>query len=333
MEDLHRYSPNDDTGILLPGNEAPRKRSKLSRKAKDYIFVAIMLAYPILQFVLTWSFVNINSLMHAFQSGNVRGYTWCGFANFVQIFDDLFHSTLNTTGVSWLNNNSVILFNSLGFGLITIFISLPLSVIFSYFLSKHMPGAYIFQVIFFLPNIIPIVALAFSFTISFDSTYGYLYSFMRWLGFGDKFFSVWPSSQMMVYLYCIWAGLGYNVLLLSGAIGRIPKELFESAKIDNAGYWKELIHVVIPCIWPTIVTLVVLGMTNVLTLYLQPYLITAGEGNTYTISLDIFMATASYSPAQYTMAAAKGLLASVIWAPMILLVRHFMSKKYEDVDY
>ena len=43
MEDLHRYSPNDDTGILLPGNEAPRKRSKLSRKAKDYIFVAIMM--------------------------------------------------------------------------------------------------------------------------------------------------------------------------------------------------------------------------------------------------------------------------------------------------
>jgi ABC-type sugar transport system permease subunit len=314
--------------------ETPKKKHRLSSRAKDYIFVGIMLLYPVLQFVITWAFVNINALTHAFQVADIHGnYSWCGFDQFTAIFDNIFHSTLNTTGVSWLNNTSVILLNSLGFAIITIFISLPLSIIFSYFLSKNMPAANVFRVIFFLPNIIPIVALAFAFAISFDSTYGYLYDFMRWLGFKDNFFAVWPTSQLMVYLYCIWAGLGYNVILLSGAIGRIPKELFESAKIDAAGYWKELFNVVIPCIWPTIVTLVVLGMTNVLTLYLQPYLLTAGEGNTYTISLDIFMATASYSPSQYCTAAAKGLLASLLWAPLILLVRQLMSKKYEDVDY
>lgn len=309
-------------------------KKHLSKKTRDYIFVIIMLLYPVLQFVITWAFVNINSLMHAFQYGRIDGtYEWAGFDQFVKIFDDLFNSQLNTTGVSWLNNTSVILLNSLGFAVITIFISLPLSLLFSYFLSKKMPLANVFRAIFFLPNIIPVVALTFAFAMGFDSTYGYLYEFMRMIGFSDNFFSVWPTSQIMVYIYCIWAGLGYNIILLSGAIGRIPKELFESAKLDHAGYFKEFFHVVIPCIWPTIVTLVILGMTNVLTLYLQPLLLTNGEGNTYTISLDIFLATASYSPAQYCSAAAKGLLCSAIWAPVIMLVRHFMSKKYQGVDY
>lgn len=311
------------------------KKNKLSKKSRDYIFVVIMLAYPVLQFLITWLFVNINSLMHAFQGYNIRTneYFWVGFDNFVTIIKSVFNSSLNTTGVSWLNNTSVIIFNSLGFAIITIFISLPLSLIFSYFLSKKMPLSNVFRAIFFLPNIIPVVALAFAFTSSFDSTFGYLYDFMRWLGFSDNFLSTFPTSQIMVYIYCIWAGLGYNVVLLSGAIGRIPKELFESAELDHAGYFKEFIHVVIPCIWPTVVTLVVLGMTNVLTLYLQPLLITNGEGNTYTISLDIFLATQSYQPVQYCTAAAKGLLCSAIWAPLILVVRHYLSKLFSEVDY
>ncbi|MGM9874271.1 MAG: carbohydrate ABC transporter permease [Bacilli bacterium] len=321
---------NDITTLTY---QTPKKK-RLSKKARDYIFIVIMLFYPVLQFLVTWIFVNINSLMHAFQVGTISGeYKWVGFDNFVTIIKDFFNNSINTTGVSWLNNTSVIVLNSLGFAFVTIFISLPLSLLFSYFLSKKMPLCNVFRAIFFLPNIIPVVALAFAFTTSFDSTFGYLYDFMRWLGFKDNFLSVYPTSQIMVYIYCIWAGLGYNIVLLSGAIGRIPKELFESAELDHAGYFKEFIHVVIPCIWPTIVTLIVLGMTNVLTLYLQPLLITNGEGNTYTISLDIFLATKSYSPAQYCTAAAKGLLCSALWAPIILVVRHFLSKKYSEVDY
>ena len=127
-------------------DKTPRRRlfnfdskKRLSKKTRDYIFVIIMLLYPVLQFVITWAFVNINSLIHAFQYGRIDGtYEWAGFDQFIKIFDDLFNSQLNTTGVSWLNNTSVILINSLGFAVITIFISLPLSLLFSYFLSNNL---------------------------------------------------------------------------------------------------------------------------------------------------------------------------------------------------
>jgi len=123
---------------------------------------------------------------------------------------------------------------------------------------------------------------------------------------------------------------------MSGAIGRIPKEIFESAQLDGAGYFTEFTKITIPLIWPTIVTLVVLGMTNVLTLYLQPYLLSNGttSGNIYSIAMEIFETTASSQDANaLNQMAAKGLLFSVIWAPIVMLVRSKMSKKYDDVDF
>lgn len=319
--------------ITRPISSTTKSKKRLSKKARDYIFVFLMLLYPVAQFVFTWGFVNIKSLLLAFQEGNIYGYTWVGFDTIAKVWNDSFNSYSNTTGVSWLNDSSVIILNSLGFAFITIFISLPLSVLFSYFLSKKMPLANVFRVIFFLPNIIPVVALTFAFKMAYQPEVGYLYPLVKALGIQETSLQTYPLSQLIVYLYCIWAGLGYNVILLSGAIGRIPKELLESAKIDNCGYFKEFFHIVIPMIWPTIVTLVILGMTNVLTLYLQPLFLTNGEGNTWTISLQIWDSVSSNEPKALCEAAAKGLIFSAIWSPIIMLTRNLMSKAYSEVDY
>ena len=323
---------SENIGSLQRENTS-RYSHHMSRKKRDYIFVILMLAYPVLQFVLVWSFVNIQSILNAFKVTDVWGETSWGFTNFTSYFDDLFHSNAHNSGVTWINDTGLVLLNSLAIGIITVFISLPLSLLCSYFLHKKMAFANVFRAIFFLPNIIPVVALTFAFKTCFDGNYGYLYSFMRWLGFPQGFFSKAPFTGFMVILYLIWAGLGYNIILISGAIGRIPKELFESAELDHAGYFKEFIHVVIPCIWPTVVTLIIVGMTNVLTLYLQPLLLTSEDtAAAYTISMSIFLDAAGDGTA-YGKASAFGLLMSVIWAPVILLTRRFLSKKFEGVDY
>ena len=333
MKSITPSLENSERVLSFTDSTTNEKKRKLSKKQRDYIFVAIMLLYPLAQFIFTWSFVNIRSLLLAFQKGSITGYEWVGFETISRVWYDSFHNYANTTGVSWLNNSSVIILNSLGFALITIFISLPLSMLFSYFLSKKMPLANLFRIIFFLPNIIPVVVLTFAFKMAYQPNVGYLYPLIKALGISETASKTYPMSQIIVYLYCIWAGLGYNIILLSGAIGRIPKELLESAKIDNCGYFKEFFHIVVPMIWPTVVTLVILGMTNVLTLYLQPLFLTGGEGNTWTISLQIWDSVDTRNPKDLCEAAAKGLIFSAIWSPVILLTRKLMSKKYSEVDY
>ena len=313
--------------------DVPRSSSRhLSKRASDAVFIVIMLAYPVAQFLLTWIFVNFNALSMAFNGSNTYDGFEFTFNNFIAIFENLADTTPAPSHFFELNSDVIVLLNSLGYCFITIFISLPLSLLFSYFLQKKMPLANVFRAIFFLPNIIPIIALTFAFKMGYHDTYGYLTEMFKTLGIDAHSY---PTAQIIVYVYCIWAGLGYNIILFSGAIGRIPKELFESAELDHAGYFKEFFHIVIPCIWPTIVTLVIMGMTHVLTLYLHPYLLTFyANDSTYSIALAIFESSKpGTAPVKMHQVTAYGLFWSLIWAPLILLVRKFMSKKYEGIGY
>ena len=324
----------EGTNIQEVSRDVPRShRRHLSKRATDAIFIIVMLAYPITQFVVTWAFVNFGALSMAFNGSEYFDDFQFTFYNFQKIFEDLASNVPDPSNFLGLNAAWIVILNSLGYCFITIFISLPLSLLFSYFLHKKMILANVFRAIFFLPNIIPIVALTFAFRMSYTNPFGYLSGMFEALGIRA---GKYPTSQILVYIYCIWAGLGYNIILFSGAIGRIPKELFESAELDHAGYFKEFIHVVIPCIWPTIVTLIVLGMTHVLTLYMHPYLLTNYDtSSTYSIALSIFQTAGNDGamPNELHQVTAYGLFFSLIWAPIILLVRHLLSKKYQGIGY
>lgn len=297
------------------------------RRKKELIFICVMLAYPLLQFIITWAFVNINSIILAFESVSFEGVvSFAKFDNFIQIFTE---SNNMITSFGKIPSILLILINSLSYALVSIFISLPLALVSSYFLSKKMPLSNVFRFIFFLPNIISVVALVYAFRMQLDSSAGLVYHLFKSIGININS-TQWPSTTIIVLCYCVWAGLGYNVLLLSGAIGRIPKELFESAQMDGAGAFKEFTKIMIPMIWPTIVTLIVLGMTSILTLYLQPVLFELN--NTETIAGTIFNGVNSGQTTEYPYYSALGLFFSFIFAPLILLARKFLSKRYSNVD-
>ena len=314
-------------------NQMKNKRKPMTtRRKKELIFVFVLLAYPVAQFLLTWIFVNSYSIILAFQKISMEGdVSFAFFDNFIYVIKRIFDPDLGAAtiiGGKRIPYNLLILINSLGYGFVSIFVSLPLALISSYFLSKKMPFANVFRVIFFLPNIISIVALIYAFRMQFDSNSGLIYHFLKALNITVED-TIWPNTSILVYVYCIWAGIGYNVLLLSGAIGRVPKELFESAQMDGAGNFKQFTKIMIPMIWPTVVTMIILGMTSILTLYLQPVLFELN--NTETIAGAIFNGINS-GKTQYPMYSAFGLLFSFIFAPLILYIRKVVSKKYSDTD-
>jgi len=293
-----------------------RARKKLSKGTKA--FIILMLAYPVVQFCAVFFFVNARSLLFVFQkfSWEEGKVVWNGFNNI-----KLFFTSLNSS-----RDERMMLINSLLYFPVTCLISLPLSIGFSYFLYKKMPLAGVFRIIFFLPSIIPVVALTLAFRIPFDP-------FIGFIGKGIPSINFWgvePNAQIMVFTYCIWAGLGYNIILLSGAVGRIPADIFESARLDGVGPFRELVQFVVPLCWPTIVTLFLLGMTSVLTVFLQPLLLTEGRLSTNTIALSIYKQTQA---GMEFVPATTGLICSAVAAPIILLVRKYMSRLWSEVEF
>ena len=138
----------------------------------------------------------------------------------------------------------------------------------------------------------------------------------------------------MVYFYCVWAGLGFNIVLYSGAMSRVPEELIEYNRLEGIGMTRELFTIITPLIWPTLSTTFIVGMSSVLTVYQQPYFLmmsTSGAYNTGTIYLYIF---ANYSNTlQVPQVASFGLLCSVVFVPFILFARWLLGKFFNEVDY
>lgn len=114
-------------------------------------------------------------------------------------------------------------------------------------------------------------------------------------------------------------------------MARIPKGIMEYSRLEGVGMMRELVQICIPLSWPTIVTVLVLGMTSMFTVYLQPFFLTGYITETKTLAMRIFVEAST--PAKYGYLATLGLVCSLIGAPLIMLARWGLSKCFAEVEF
>lgn len=307
-----------------------RRRKKIN--IKRYLFIYGILVIPIANFLVFWVYININTFVLAFQGWDhgTSQYVFRGWVNFRNMFKNLRTDAEVTAALK----NSLLLFPW------TNFVLLPVSIITAFLLYKRVPGERLFRIVFFLPSIISIVVLATAFRFMFDGTGGesLVNGLLRRIGMANLIPRYgWAGTPGTAYffilMYCLWAGIGYNVLLLNGAIKRIPVEIVESGKIDGIGYWRELFSITLPLIGPTVSTLFIIGSTAVFTLFIQPMMLTNGAAYTKTISFIIINSVKSGGANGIVNAAAMGVFFSLIALVSIQVIKHFMEKLLPPYEY
>jgi putative aldouronate transport system permease protein len=126
-----------------------------------------------------------------------------------------------------------------------------------------------------------------------------------------------------------WKDMGYNSIMYLAAIVSINPELFEAAEVDGAGRIRQIIHVLLPSIRPTIVILLILSIGNLLNTGFDQYFLL---GNTLTRSFSDVIDTYSFRYGMqnfmYSYATAVGLFKSVIAFVLVLFVNR-LAKKLE----
>ena len=141
-----------------------------------------------------------------------------------------------------------------------------------------------------------------------------------------------PKVRWTVYAFTTWAGIGGNLLLLSGTIKRVPSEVLESARLDGVGTLGELFRIIIPMIWPTLVTMFIMSMMGIFSVVFQPLFLTDKlMDDTMTIGLWIFNKATDNSG--NVQAATLGIMSTVVVAPVILLTRWGLDKLFANVNY
>ena len=138
-----------------------------------------------------------------------------------------------------------------------------------------------------------------------------------------------PATKFKTVLfYCIWLGFGGSILLYVGAMNNISDSVIEACKLDGANTLQEIWYIVLPLIYPTFVTFIVVGVGGIFTNQMGLYSF-FGEGATpdiQTFGYWFFVRTKAAGAKDYPELAAVGLLMTAIVAPVTLFVKWGMEK-------
>ncbi|MYA94327.1 MAG: sugar ABC transporter permease, partial [Chloroflexi bacterium] len=171
-------------------------------------------------------------------------------------------------------------------------ISVPLGLVFAFFLASlinnKFRGVAIFRTIYFLPSIVPAVANAILWAWLFNTEFGLINFVIRALG-GPKIGWLQDPNWVMVafVILTVWGVGGSMIIFLAGLQG-IPKIYYEAAEIDGAGRWQRLLHVTLPMMSPIIFFNLVIGFINSFQIFVSALLITNGGPQNSTLFLVLY---------------------------------------------
>jgi sn-glycerol 3-phosphate transport system permease protein len=88
---------------------------------------------------------------------------------------------------------------------------------------------------------------------------------------GDRRYALVSIAMLTIWLQC-----GINFIFISAGLRNVPKELYDSAAVDGAGYWRRLFSVTLPCISPTLFFQVIIDVIGAFQTFSQIKLLTEG---------------------------------------------------------
>ncbi len=234
------------------------KRSKSGLEKKEtrafYVimtpFLLMFLIYRL--FPMAWgvyiSFTNFSG----FNSGTMK---MVGFDNYVRVFTD--------------NEALASLWRTFLIGVVVIPLSIIMCNTLAILLAFLKKGVGIYRTLFYIPSILPVVAVGTMWRGIFLRDGGVLNELIKlfhgepvnWMGYD------YAGYALMIML--LW-GAGSGLLNNIAAIKNISQELFEAARLDGANVWQQITRIILPLSSPMNYMALVTGVITSLQLYGQP---------------------------------------------------------------
>ncbi|WP_314742826.1 ABC transporter permease subunit [Treponema lecithinolyticum] len=298
-----------------------KKESVLNKIAKDWDLYLLLL--PGFVWYLLFCYKPMTGLITAFYDYNVfkglAGSTFVGFANFSEFINgpDFVRTIKNTLMIA----------------LWQIFICFPLPIVLAIAVTE-MKNRFIrklTQTATFLPYFISVVVVC-GMVINFLSpSTGIVNLIIKKLGFTPVYFMVEPKYFRLIYtMMTLWQTAGFNAIVYIAAIMGIDSQLYEAAIVDGANKWKRIVHITVPGILPTVITMFIMnigkmvkvGYESILLLYQPTTYPVADVISTYSYRIGI-------ENGDYGLATAAGLFEAVV-ALILVSVANKISKRVTE---
>ena len=292
------------------------------------IFIALMLAWPVLHLLLEW-YLNFDIIWMAF-----RDYTldiingeFVGLDNFEGIFR-MFNPETNTIPEYYA------LIHCAQLMLLVIFVNAPISLAFAYLLYLKVKGYKFLRYTLYIPVITSAVVLVLAYRQVFQpgEPINYFYNMFGWEWPNEGFFSA-NNAWSSIIVFSIWTGISTNIIYFLSCMRRVPDSYIEAAKIDGASEPRIFFSIILPLASPTICTMISLGIAGVFSWALPSLLFVPQNGGGYnvgTMGLTILNFTTGR---HYGLAAAYGLLVTLVACPIMIGIRKLSHKLENAVEY
>lgn len=173
---------------------------------------------------------------------------WVGWDNFTRFFSSVYFGRL-------IRNTILLSFYSLLFGF-------PAPIILALLLNevKNKKFKGLTQTVTYLPHFISMIVVT-GMLVDFSMTSGLFNDIIELFGGERSPLLQNPDLYRTIYVASgIWQEIGWGSIIYLSALSGVDSQLYEAAQIDGAGKWKQLIHVTLPGIAPTIIIMFILKM-------------------------------------------------------------------------
>ena len=302
---------------------------KNKEKLWNGIFVYGILLWPIIHFCIFSIGMNISMVVQSFQD-----YPTTDFY-FFENYKDVFLTFLGKNPQSELINSKAI-WNSLSILPLTLFINMPISLVFAFAIYKKYFGYQVFRVVLFIPTVISAVVLCLVFNVVVSRGDGFIPKILESLNLGslipeNGFMAEEESAWTMILIFSVWTGISTNLIYFCSAMGRLPAEVFESAQLDGASDFKQFYAIAVPLVWSTITTISITGISSIFSWYLPSLLMTDGKYGTSTLGLMVVVSAQSRSNLGFI--SALGVLIAIFGTCITALGKKAFGSIYKEVEY
>jgi len=205
----------------------------------------------------------------------------------------------------------------------------PFAFILGFFLSLRLPGYRIFRTIFFSPSMISVAALAMIFLGVYRPD-GMLNALLKAVGLAGLT-RLWLANQSTalgaLIAIDLWGGIGFNSVLFFAALGGIPEELYEAARLDGAGYWAIMWQIAFPLMLDMFGVVMVLQFLYILSGAAQNViLLTNGGPGTATTTLGYYLYAQAFINQRLGYSQAIAVVIFFVGIVVILLIRRVTAR-------
>lgn len=276
-----------------------KKHKKNKWNKNDSLSWLIAVPSLILFGFFIWGPLVQNIIYSFYKTNNFDMVAFNGVKNYIEVFKSPLFSQA--------------LVNTVLYVIYSLIIGFIIPIILALIISEITKGKSIFKVGFYIPNIVPAIAVILMWKVMMDANdYGFFNIILHKLGLQK---SAWISNEKLsiplIILTLTWKSAGSTMLIYLATLQSVDNSLYEAARIRGLSTWQRMRYITLPALLSNIKLLLIIQIISIFQIFYEP-MVFMGQTNNNANTLGLLIYKYIYTEQNSGQAAALGVITMLI---------------------